>query len=130
MNIVVHPKLCGISLRRGGLLGRRESFPMVTLSLLFAKVHFLGRDASDELMTCLRAMYGDPEWLMKNVQGMRKYKDEVETEAFQRYAKYKEEDEGRLRHRLEEMTIREMKAREENRHLRAALSIMKGEGEK
>lgn len=130
MNIVVHPTLCGISLKRGGLLGRRDSFPMVTLSLLFAKVHFLGRDASDELMTCLRAMYGDPEWLMKNVQGMRKYKDKVESEAFKRHREYREQEFKSLRDRYDEMTLREMKAREENRHLRTALSIMKGEGEK
>ncbi len=124
MAAIINFKLCGVGVRKGHLFGVHVQYPLITISMLFAKVVILRGGGDLKLMDALRGLATDPDWMVKNNPAVLKAKLEAERAVRAQDEDRKDREIERLRGKQDEHTDELRRLRQDNRALRDAIQIV------
>lgn len=122
--MLAHWEFCGLGIKKGKLFGRYAEFPLITVSLLVAKVTLLSDSSSDKLREALRGLCRDPEWLVKNNAAVEKARDQAFQEVHARAADARDHALKRSEKERKALYKEVQSLRLENRTLRGAIQLV------
>lgn len=125
--VIFQFKLCGLSIKRGWLFGRRENPPIHTLNMLLCRAFLLDGKGAGKVIEATSGLCDDPLWLIENRKEIEMARESAVRKARLEYAERKEGEMQRLKERLNEASDENRKLRTENHALRRAIRIVEEE---
>lgn len=122
--VILQFKLCGLSIKRGWLFGKRENAPIHTLNMLLCRAFLLGGKGAGKVIEATSGLCDDPLWLIENRKEIEMARESAVRKARLEYDQRREAEMRRLKERLDEASKESMKLRTENHALRRAIRIV------
>lgn len=124
--VILHFKLCGLSIKKGWLFGERDNPPLHEVNMLLCRAFILKRDGSGRIIQAVRGLCSDPSWLIENSQEILVAKEYAIRKAREEFGEQKNRHIDGLQKRLDLAQQENSKLRNENRTLRRAIEIVEG----
>lgn len=124
--ILAHWEFCGLGIKKGRLFGKYAEFPLVTVSLLVAKVTLLPESSATKLREALRGLCRDPEWLIENSAAVEAASRKAYEDTQSRLEDSRDRALARLQQERDALHKEAQGLRQENRTLRGAIELVGG----